>query len=320
VSSTLRALLVEDNEDDAALVLRALRRGGLVVEQHARVETGEEMAAQLAGTNWDVVLADYHLPRFSAADALNVLKNHMAATDKDIPFLVISGTIGEEAAVAMMKAGAADYLLKDHLMRLAPAVEREVRDAGERRERRRAEAALREHKERERVFLRDVMYSVTEGRFRLCDDRSELPPRLGCDQAALPLSPETLQELRLRTEAAEKAACFPEERQGLLMTAAGEAAMNAIVHAGGGTAWVGANGRGTVQVWIEDTGNGINLEQLPRATLQAGFTTAGTMGVGFWLVLQTCDRIFLLTGPAGTIIVLELDRTPPLPPWLAEFA
>jgi PAS domain S-box-containing protein len=187
-------------------------------------------------------------------------------------------------------------------------------------DRKQAELALRESQERENEFLRDVMHSVTEGRFHLCDERAALPPPLGSADDAIALTPEALQTLRNSIEEAERAAGFPEARQGDLMTAANEAAMNAIVHAGGGKAWVGWSDSGTVQVWIEDTGTGILLEQLPRATLERGFTTAGTMGLGFWLILQYCDRIFLLTGPNGTTVVLERDTVSPLPPWLAPFA
>jgi PAS domain S-box-containing protein len=187
-------------------------------------------------------------------------------------------------------------------------------------DRKMAEQALRESKERENAFLRDVMYSVTEGRFHLCDSRTSLPTSLGNDDDAIDLTPEALQTLRNRIEEAEQEAEYPENRQGALMTAANEAAMNAIVHAGGGKARVGWNESGTVQVWIEDTGTGIRLEQLPRATLERGFTTAGTMGMGFWLILQYCDRVFLFTGPTGTTVVLERDKISPLPPWLAPFA
>ncbi len=89
--------------------------------------------------------------------------------------------------------------------------------------------------------------------------------------------------------------------------------MNAIVHAGGGTAAVGAGPDGLVQVWIEDQGQGIDLSDLPQATLERGFTTAGTMGHGFYIILKTVDRIYLLTGPQGTTVVLEQERTAPEP-------
>ncbi len=95
--------------------------------------------------------------------------------------------------------------------------------------------------------------------------------------------------------------------------------MNAVVHAGGGEARVCAGGEGTVQVWIQDQGKGITMDHLHRATLERGFTTAGTMGHGFWMMLKTADRIFLLTGPSGTSVVLEQEREAPEPAWLREF-
>jgi len=93
--------------------------------------------------------------------------------------------------------------------------------------------------------------------------------------------------------------------------------MNAVQHGGGGTAILfGDTEGGRVQVWIEDQGEGIDLGLLPRATLERGFSSAGTLGQGFWMMIQTCDRIYLLTGTAGTTIVLEQERTPPSPAWL----
>ncbi len=137
MSVPLRVLLVEDSADDAELVLRALRRGGYQPE-HRRVDTPEDMARALDEHDWDIVLADYAMPRFSAFDALAMVQER----GLDIPFIVISGTIGEEIAVQAMKAGAHDYLMKDNLARLVPAVERELREADERRARRVAEETV----------------------------------------------------------------------------------------------------------------------------------------------------------------------------------
>ncbi len=97
------------------------------------------MRAALAGKTWDVVIADYHLPGFDAPEALATLHD----TGLDLPFIVVSGTMGEDVAVGMMRSGAHDYLIKDHLARLAPAVEREVREAHIRQERKQAEESLR---------------------------------------------------------------------------------------------------------------------------------------------------------------------------------
>ena len=94
--------------------------------------------------------------------------------------------------------------------------------------------------------------------------------------------------------------------------------MNAVVHAGGGTAAVGANPQGPVQVWIEDRGTGIDLNHLPQATLERGYTTAGTMGHGFYMILKTVDRVWLLTGPEGTTVVMEQERNAAEPVWLQD--
>jgi len=133
----LRVLMVEDSESDAGLIVRRLQGAGYDLV-HERVETVDEMRTALAQPDWDIVLADYNMPRFSASAALETLK----ASGRDLPFIIVSGTIGEEKAVAMMKAGAHDYVMKHNLARLVPAVARELGEAEGRRERRRAEEAL----------------------------------------------------------------------------------------------------------------------------------------------------------------------------------
>jgi two-component sensor histidine kinase len=138
MSRSIRLLQVEDSESDALLIVRQLCRGGFEVEAE-RVETEEKMREALAAGVWDLVIADYRLPNFSAPDALRVLQE----VQPDLPFLVVSGVMGEEVAVQMMKAGAQDYLLKDRLERLPPAVERELQEAELRREHREADRKLR---------------------------------------------------------------------------------------------------------------------------------------------------------------------------------
>jgi len=128
-------LLVEDCVTDALLNARALERGGLEVVWE-RVETAAEMRAALAEKTWDFILCDYHLPWFNGLAALAVYKE----SGLDIPFIVVSGMIGEEQAVKMIKAGAHDYVMKDHLAQLAPKVERELEAARERCIRRLAQA------------------------------------------------------------------------------------------------------------------------------------------------------------------------------------
>ena len=180
-----------------------------------------------------------------------------------------------------------------------------------------AARALREAADQQKAFLRDVLLSVTDKKLRLCDTASELPACLAPDAEAVPVTSGSLKALRQGALAAARGRGFGEERCHDLVTAVGEAAMNAVVHGGGG-------GRGrvcaapdgqTVQVWVEDAGTGITLENLPRATLEKGHSTAGSLGQGFWMMLKTADRIWLLTGKAGTTVVIEQDRTPPEPAW-----
>lgn len=131
----LRILVIEDSQDDTQLVVRALQRAGYMVD-FERVETKADMQAALASRPWDVILSDYSMPRFSAMAALETLN----ASGLDLPFIVISGTIGEETAIAALKAGAHDFLHKGKLARLVPAIERELREAEIRRSHREAQS------------------------------------------------------------------------------------------------------------------------------------------------------------------------------------
>ncbi|HWP85069.1 MAG TPA: response regulator [Terriglobia bacterium] len=142
MAKPLRLLLVEDSESDALLLLHELRRGGYEVV-HERVDTAEEMSAALEKACWDIIISDYSMPHFSGLAALSLLKQK----GMDVPFLIVSGTIGEDLAVASMKSGAQDYIMKNNLNRLVPAVERELREAAGRRARKEAEEALRRTEE-----------------------------------------------------------------------------------------------------------------------------------------------------------------------------
>jgi len=135
----LRVLIAEDSEDDARLLLRELERAGFD-PAYERVDRAAAMQAALDRHPWDLVIGDYSMPEFSGPAALALLR----ARDLDTPFIFVSGTIGEDVAVEAMKAGAQDFLTKGNLRRLIPAIERELRDAEVRRERRRAQTALLE--------------------------------------------------------------------------------------------------------------------------------------------------------------------------------
>lgn len=143
-ATSLRVLLIEDNADDAVLVERTLRRNGFAADLR-RAETAEEMLTLLLNVpDFDLVLADYNLPRFSGPEALRLLRE----SGRDIPFIMLSGVISEATAVESMRAGAQDYVAKQNLARLVPAVERELKEAAARRERIAAEVALQALRDR----------------------------------------------------------------------------------------------------------------------------------------------------------------------------
>jgi PAS domain S-box-containing protein len=133
----LRALIIEDSEDDALLLVRALQRSGYELT-YERADTAAAMNAALDKQAWDIIIADYTMPEFSGLAALALMKQR----GLDLPFLIVSGSIGEDIAVTAMKAGAHDYIMKSNLMRLIPAVERELREAEVRRARQQAEETL----------------------------------------------------------------------------------------------------------------------------------------------------------------------------------
>ncbi|MBJ6723988.1 SpoIIE family protein phosphatase [Geomesophilobacter sediminis] len=158
MAKPLRMLIVEDSEDDALLLVLELRRGGFAPEAR-RVETADDMADALVTGTWDVVISDYVLPGFSGLDALKLVQK----SGQDIPFIIVSGKIGEDTAVDAMKAGANDYFIKGKISRLVPAIEREMQEAEVRRKRREAEAALVRSERRYRRLVdavTDYIYTV----------------------------------------------------------------------------------------------------------------------------------------------------------------
>jgi two-component system cell cycle sensor histidine kinase/response regulator CckA len=148
VTDRLRVLLVEDSATDAKLVIHALRTSGWEVE-FERVDDAASMHAALEGRAWDLILSDWSMPRFSAVAALDLVKK----AGLDLPFIIVSGTIGEESAVDAMHAGARDYVLKDKLGRLTPAIQRELREY-------RARAALRESEIRSAAIVRCALDAI----------------------------------------------------------------------------------------------------------------------------------------------------------------
>jgi PAS domain S-box-containing protein len=149
----LRVLSVEDNEDDWLLLQRVLEKGGFEITS-VRVERAAAMEAALKGS-WDVVISDFHMPEFDTLSALRVLQ----ASGQDLPFIIVSGTVGEEAAIQALKAGAHDFILKGQWTRLVPAITRELREAGRRQEQRRIATALAESERR----YREIVETAQEG-------------------------------------------------------------------------------------------------------------------------------------------------------------
>jgi two-component system sensor histidine kinase UhpB len=148
MSTPLRVLIVEDSQADTTLLLLELRNGGFA-PSWVRVETPAALQAALDGGEWDLIVSDFFLPRLSGADALQIVRQR----GLDVPFLVVSGTIGEEKAVEMMRTGADDYIMKSNLARLVPAVQRELREAETRRQHKRAEHQLYQSEQRLRLAL-----------------------------------------------------------------------------------------------------------------------------------------------------------------------
>jgi PAS domain S-box-containing protein len=149
VNTPLKVLLAEDSEDDAVLIELELKRGGYE-PSCKRVETAKAFTTQLKQQEWDLVISDYLMPKFGGFEALAIVKEQKL----DIPFIIVSGKIGEETAVEAMRTGAHDYIMKDKLARLVPAIKRELKEAAIREEHRRAEQALQASERRFALFMR----------------------------------------------------------------------------------------------------------------------------------------------------------------------
>lgn len=178
-------------------------------------------------------------------------------------------------------------------------------------------ADLRLSEERFRTFLCEVLRIVTDRRLFVCDGPDDLPAPFPLSAPPISLASETLGELRRTLRQVGETTSFPSERLNDLLLSVGEAAMNAVVHGGGGEAiirWQSPDDHGIIdklQVTIKDRGTGIPDRDLHRATLEDGYTTANSFGHGFGILLRLVDRVWLLTGQGGTTVVLEQARTTP---------
>jgi anti-sigma regulatory factor (Ser/Thr protein kinase)/FixJ family two-component response regulator len=316
---------------DAALAAEVLRNEGLSVTVTPVMD--DLTRALSAGAGVLIVSQEALTP--PALDSLSRTLSRQPAWS-DLPLIVLTGSgnateTGEILLSSFERLTNATFLERPlriatlvRAVRVALRARRRQYEIREHlRERERAAAERMALLDQQRIFLRDVLASVTEGKLRLCDAPEDLPPRLPLLAEPATLTRETLRRLRRETMRLAQAGGLEGERIDDLVIAVNESAMNAVVHGGGGTAAIGgltvepgSERLKTIQIWIEDCGTGIEMKHLPRATLERGYSSAGTFGHGFWLVLKSTDRTYLLTGPGGTTVVIEQDHTPPPPAWM----
>ena len=180
---SLKVLIVEDVEDDALLQVAELKRGGFDTT-YERVDKSATLRAALERETWDLILCDFTMPYLSGTDALHLVKE----CRPDVPFIFVSGTIGEDIAIEAMKSGAQDYIMKTNLSRLVPAIRRELQEAQVRRESRLAEAAMRESEHKYRHLfeaLSDAVFLADETSGKIIDTNSRAEGLLGCPRGAI---------------------------------------------------------------------------------------------------------------------------------------
>lgn len=159
------------------------------------------------------------------------------------------------------------------------------------------------------AWLRDILDSVTDGRLQLCETEAELPSRSGTETLRVEIAdPGDLRTARKAVDRMAQATEMDPARCLDLISSVSEAAMNALVHTGRGEV-IGYSAPGKLQVWIRDTGAGIPLDKLPISTLKQGYSTAGSAGQGWFMILSFTDSVYLHTGSKGTTVVLEMNQT-----------
>src|SRR5690349_11813782 len=191
MSHPLRVLFIEDSPDDAELLRMELIRGGLDLAAPRRVDGAAEMTAALLEGPWDLILCDYSIPGFGGLQALALMKG----LGLDLPFILVSGVMGEEAAVEAMRFGANDYLTKDRLARLVPAIRRELAEGIVRQEKRRAQQALRAANEALEAKVQARTAELTRTNAKL---RSEIVERERAQQERDRMAAELLQGQKLQ--------------------------------------------------------------------------------------------------------------------------
>ena len=283
-----------------------------------KATSGPEALKYLLTHDFAVILLDVRMPDMDGFETAGLIR-HRERT-RHIPIIFITANSKDQQQVFQAYSiGAVDYIAKPfdpQILRSKVAIFVELYQQGE-QIKRYAEEERRGLATRQRLFLRDVLASVTEGRLHLCDAPADLPSALPVIIDQVPLIEKgSLHEVRQKAQETAIRCGFSDERWQDLVTAVGEACMNAVMHGRHGTASICADGSEKVQVWIEDRGSGIDIERLPRATMERGYTTAGSFGHGFWLMLKTVDLIWLLTGTTGTTLVIEQRRNAPEPAWL----
>ncbi len=295
----LRVLVVEDSEDDTLLMVDQLTEGGYDVA-HTRVETAEQMSTALREQTWDLIIADYRMPHFSGPAALQMLHQ----SGQDIPFILVSGTAEVSTGVEMMRAGACDFIMKHNISRLGPAVDREIQEADNRRQRRLAEERERAAQVQKREFYRRTILAATGGKLVIAEP-DEIEGIAGPPVQSWDIG--ELDDLRaVRDDIHRLAAGYGmfEANVFAFVGCAVEAMANAHKHAGGGQATLHKLPDGLMLV-VSDRGPGIETLALPDVALTRGYSTADSLGMGYKVMIEFADKLYLSTGPEGTVVAIE---------------
>ncbi|HEY3330057.1 MAG TPA: ATP-binding protein [Capsulimonadaceae bacterium] len=299
-------LVLDDNADMLSYICAGLGGDYRV----AAASNGIQGLAVLDSCTPDLIISDLMMPDMDGETFVKAVRDRQELAG--VPILILSARFDNATRVRLLEHGAQDYLDKPFMLN-----ELLARAGGLITERQKKLQIVRQTEVWRNAFLRDVLYGVTEGKLIFCANRDELPQLKPDASPEFEISPSSLQAIRHAATNVCQSKGLPAIRTDDVEIATGEALMNAVVHAGGGSALICAD-NDTVQVWVEDSGSGIDINQLPQSTLEKGFTTAGSLGHGFFLMLRTVDRLYLFTGPTGTTLVIEKERVEPEPAWLKE--